>query len=92
MFTIADNDNFTAHVEVREEIPFLHVDIYKWTKSSMQEMQILFDAVVEKCEEHGATELAFYGPEASVKLAKSFAPLDFVQEMDNGYYVGYWEV
>lgn len=92
MIKIADNENFVIHVEIKEEIPFLHVDIHQWNKIAMEEMQVLFDAVVEKCEEVGATELAFYGPDASVKLAKSFAPLDFLQKMDNGYYVGYWEV
>ena len=91
---IADRPGFNAHIEIQDDVPFLHTEVHEWSKQTMKEMQLLFDMVVEKCEELGFEHLSFYGKEPSVKLAESFAPLDELNDLPGhkGYYVGTWYV
>ena len=93
IMTVVDNDLVKASLEFLDDDPYLHLEVHKWSKELMSNLQILFDSVVEKCEDNDISILSFYGTDPKIiKLAHSFAPPDFVEMTDEGYYVGGWYI
>lgn len=92
LIKIAEHENYNAHVELLDGLPFLHVDVSRWSKSTMKDLQDLFDRVLEKCEELGIDTLSFYGTKDSVRLSEHFGELEHLDKIDDEHFVGSWKV
>lgn len=90
--TVADNDRFTGSIEFLNGDPFLHIEVHEWSKQAMQEMQVLFDMVVQKCEEENIEVMSFYGSKDSVRVARNFAEPDHLEQVGDNQYVGCWYI
>ncbi len=76
MFTVYENDNFSAHVENLQGELVIHLDLRKYTKGVVEEIQSCFKDFLRECDERGVDLVFALLPEDKLKLVRQIRPPD----------------
>lgn len=79
------NDRYELMVEEGGGETFLHLDVYKWNKTTLLMLREELDQIIEECANKGKEVVSFYLPVSwSTKFHEMVKPTDFEVEFDDG--------
>ncbi len=79
-FNFVSNDNYKVDVQFYEGIPFIHVDVDKWSPSILKELYRVFNSLTESLKKLGCTEMRTITP--NPKFVKLFGG-ETINKSDN---------